>query len=103
MTFRRNISALALAFLLLGLQQLGFVHAFEHLRSKHEAGYALPPVAAEACAQCALLASGTDAVASSFAPAFATPGFVVPASTRFASRAVEAPAAYASRAPPVLP
>ena len=70
MTLRHHISAFVLAFLLLGLQHLGFVHAIEHLRSKHETGYVAPSLAADACAQCALLASGTDAVASSSAPAF---------------------------------
>jgi hypothetical protein len=102
MPLRRNLLAFALALLLLGLQHQGYVHAITHLGPKHETGLTAP-AAAEACAQCALLASGTDGVPSSFVPAFAVGTPSGHAIVRFASRPVAAPAVYASRAPPVLP
>jgi hypothetical protein len=98
---RRNFLALALAFLLLGLQHQGYVHALAHLAPKHEAGFTSQPVA-EACAQCALLGSGAEGIPSSFVPAFAVCAPAGHASAPFASRPVEAPAVYSSRAPPVL-
>lgn len=101
MSVRRTFLAFALAFLLLGLQHQGYVHALSHLGSKHEAGMAAP-AGAEACAQCALLASGADGVPGSFVPAFAAGAPAGHAIARFTSRPVAAPAVYASRAPPVL-
>lgn len=97
----RAFHAFLLAFLLLGFQQREVVHAFEHLGTRHgpSATLAHPGVA---CATCELLAAGADGVPATAFTAPVAGGDAAPASLDFVSRAVAAPAAYSSRAPPPL-
>jgi hypothetical protein len=99
---RRAPLAFLLAFLLLAFQQQVAVHALEHRPVQVETGFTAPAEPSAPCATCELLASGADSVAAS---AFVSPAFAGPhgfATVAFRSRAVAAPAAYASRAPPEL-
>jgi hypothetical protein len=54
------------------------------------------------CAECALLAAGSDTVQRDAPDAQVAPGTIRGALTAFRSRATAAPVYFASRAPPVL-
>jgi hypothetical protein len=98
---RRFLLPFLLSFALLGLQHETAVHAFAHYADRQADGLTAPH-AALACTVCELLASGGDGAPATFA-ASALPGAPPQAAaTGFATRAVAAPAVYASRAPPVL-
>ncbi len=98
----RKFTALALVFLLLGLQQELLVHPLTHMGSLQRGDASLQAPAADTpCVECALLAGATStAFGSAWAPpcvaaaddcsAFDTP-------SRFAT----APSYYQSRAPPL--
>jgi hypothetical protein len=102
---RRSIFFAVLTFLLLAMQNEGLVHPLGHLDSRmprpDKTEVALPHAVA-ACAECALLASGSGTVHGDL-PALQYPA---PATERswlaFRSRAADAPAYFSSRAPPVL-
>lgn len=102
---RRGILYAVLSFLLLAMQNEGLVHPLSHLdsRAAHpDRLEAALPHAVPDCAECALLAAGSDAsvgdVPAVHVAARATQG----ALTAFRTRAVDAPVHFASRAPPVL-
>jgi hypothetical protein len=102
---RRGILFAVLSLLLLAMQNEGLVHPFGHLDTRvarpHRTEAALPHVVA-ACAECALLAAGSDAVRGDV-PALHFPAAVTQgALTAFRTRAADAPVYFASRAPPVL-
>jgi hypothetical protein len=98
---RRPYLALVLSFLLLGMQQVASVHAFEHLASRHEQGAAAPHEV-EPCATCELLASGADGIPSPVHATAAECDTARALPVAFTSRTVAAPSCYASRAPPSL-
>jgi len=62
---------------------------------------ALPHTVA-ACAECALLAAGSDTVHRDAPAAQIAPGTILGALTAFRSRSTDAPVYFASRAPPTL-
>ena len=102
---QRIVVTFLLSLLLVGTQQEAQRHALEHLRPlltrAHDVGFQ-SPVVEVACAECALLVGGADAVI------FAVDALPGPAPDRerlafvYASRALAAPAYFQSRAPPVL-
>jgi hypothetical protein len=96
---RRPFFALALALLLLGFQHLALTHAYAHRGTHHEDG-ARTTDRAEACLACELLASGADGIPASSVASCLSPAPMGVSSVAFATRAVAAPAFYASRAPP---
>jgi hypothetical protein len=102
---RRGILFAVLSFLLLALQNEGFVHPLGHVDTRvarPDRPQAALPHGVAACAECALLVAGSDAVSGNVPalqfPAPATLG----ALTAFRSRTVAAPVHFSSRAPPVL-
>jgi hypothetical protein len=101
----RLVVAFLACLLVLGMQQESLRHAVEHLRPllqrAHDTGLQLP-VADAACAECALLAGGADAVAPHVAPVVDRAGVIPAGAVAFASRAVPAPVYSATRAPPAL-
>ena len=99
---RRALFAL-LAVLLLGMQHEGLVHPLAHLGEKlaraQDTGLAAP-TPSDACAECALLAAGGNAVSGTqHADAANAPpaGYL---RSRFHSHAAAVPAWFHSRAPP---
>ena len=102
---RRGILFAVLSFLLLAMQNEGFVHPLGHLDTRvarPDRPEAALPHDIAACAECALLVAGSDAVRGDV-PAlhFPTPA-TLGALTAFRSRTVDAPVHFSSRAPPVL-
>jgi hypothetical protein len=102
---QRTILTVVFSLLMLGMQLEGQRHALQHLGDRlhrpHEQG--MQQSQGEiVCAECALLAGTSNAVAGSSA----SPLPVVAANERVdpqvLSRRVAAPAYYSSRAPPVL-
>jgi hypothetical protein len=102
---QRVILTFLLSLLLVGMQQESQRHALEHLRPlltrAHDVGVQAP-VADDACAECALLAGGTDAVVSVFEALPSTAQNSEHGSFAFTPRAVAAPSYFQSRAPPIL-
>ena len=102
---RRGILFALLSFLLLALQNEGLVHPLGHLDTRiarPDTPEVALPHAVAACAECALLAAGSDAV-SGDVPALQFPApATLGALTAFRSRTVDAPVHFSSRAPPVL-
>ncbi len=97
----RAFVAIILSLLLLGMRQLEAAHSLEHLGSGHEPRATMPHDGG-ACSTCELLAAGADGVpAAAGTLAIAQDGTQV-AVVAFSTRAVAAPAAYSSRAPPRL-
>lgn len=102
---RRTALLAVLSFLLLAMQHEAQVHAFSHLGSQlarsQDTAFVVPHMD-DTCVECALLATGTAAPLGSQATiaAFAPPAQL--ASTAFASRAVDFPASFSSRAPPLF-
>jgi hypothetical protein len=102
---QRTVLTVLFSLLLFGMQLEGQRHEVQHLgdqlHQSHEQG--LQKSASNSpCIECALLASGSHAVAGSVA----SPALAIVDSggvgIRFASLAVAAPAYYSSRAPPTL-
>jgi len=99
----RRLVTLIFAFLLLVMQQAEHAHALTHIgewfHSSHDRALYIPNFESQ-CGICALFAGGSSAATGSTAATapphveFAIPTFVV------ASRSVDAPSYYASRAPP---
>jgi hypothetical protein len=104
-TFHSAVLTFVFSLLVLGMQLEGQRHALQHIGDRlhrpHEQGLQLPQ-AEIVCAECALLAGTSNAVAGSSTPEVP----VVAANERFSalflSRSVAAPTYYSSRAPPVL-
>jgi hypothetical protein len=102
---QRTVLTVLFSLLLFGMQLEGQRHEVQHLGGQlhrsHEQG--LQKSASNSpCIECALLAGGSHALASSAAsppPAVVDSGRV---GIRFSSLAVAAPAYYSSRAPPTL-
>ena len=102
---RRGILFAVLSFLLLSMQNEVLVHPLGHLGSRvaRPAGpEAALPHAVDACAECALLAAGSDAVRGNVPSLHFTAPATQGALTAFRSRAADAPVYFASRAPPAL-
>ena len=102
---QRTILTVLFSLLLFGMQLEGQRHEVQHLGDQlhrsHEQGLETSATNSP-CIECALLAGGSHAVASSVAslpPAIVDSGRV---GIRFSSLAVPAPAYYSSRAPPTL-
>ena len=102
---RRGILFAVLSFLLLAMQNEGFVHPLGHVDTRvarPDRPEAALPHDLAACAECALLVAGSDAV-SGDVPALQFPApATLGALTAFRSRTVDAPVHFSSRAPPVL-
>jgi hypothetical protein len=102
---RRAVRLAVLALLLLVMQHRGYVHPIEHFASRTghpQETLVSAPQADAGCAQCALLASGANALCCTLA---AVSPAVPPAAAPRALPALRAAAAGAwfdSRAPPVL-
>jgi hypothetical protein len=102
---RRAIRFAVLSLLLLSLQHQGYVHPIAHLAGfaphSRETTLSVPQLAAD-CVECALLASGTNAVHGESVPMLAAVAADGPAQIAFRSRAADSPSWFHSRAPPVL-
>lgn len=102
---QRLVLTFLLSLLLVGTQQEAHRHALEHLRPLltrvHDVGVHAP-VDEVACAECALLAGGTDAVASAIDAFPSRAQYRERPTFAHASRSVPAPTYFQSRAPPVL-
>ena len=102
---QRFILSFLLSLLLVGMQQEAQRHAVEHLRPLLERAHDVgvhTPIDEAACAECALLAGGADAVATG---ADALPSTARNGEGRtfaYESRAVPAPDYFHSRAPPTF-
>jgi hypothetical protein len=101
----RIVLAALFSLLLVGMQREMLIHEVGHLRAQVERGHdvALQKTASADCVECALLASGSNAVPSANTAAHegttpATP-FIAASDAGLASIA---PAYYQSRAPPHL-
>ena len=94
-----------LSLLLLSMQQEGAVHALSHLGPQlaraHDTGLASPQ-ADGACAECALLAGGANALPGHAGAIAAVVAATKRAPLAFRSRATAAPVYFSSRAPPFL-
>ena len=102
---RRPILIAVLSFLLLALQNEGLVHPFGHLDSRAprpDRTEAALPHAVPACAECALLAAGSDTVNGDSPALEAHAPIAERAWLAFHSRPADAPSFFSSRAPPVL-
>jgi hypothetical protein len=102
---RRGILFAILSFLLLAMQNEGLVHPLGHLDTRvarpDRPEAALPHTVA-ACAECALLAAGSDAVRGDIPALHFSASATQGALTAFRTRAADAPVHFGSRAPPVL-
>ena len=101
---RRPVLFAVLTLLLLAMQNEALVHSFAHLDSRvprpDRTEVALPHAVAD-CAECALLASGSNTLTRD-PPALHSRGPVTEyPQPAFQSRAADAPAYFSSRAPPV--
>jgi len=102
---RRPVLFIILSFLLLVTQGQVLVHPFAHLdprAARPDRVEAALPHAVAACAECALLAAGSDTVHREAPTSHLASSIVFGALTAFRSRATTAPVYFASRAPPVL-
>jgi len=101
----RDVLAILLALLLVGMQQEAQLHALTHvgdlLHRPHEQSLQTQ-VDDAACAECALLAGGSHAVPTNLATVRAGIARDERIFTSFSSHAVPAPSYYFSRAPPLL-
>ena len=90
---------------MLGMQLEGQRHALQHLGDRlhrpHEQGLQLPQ-GEIVCAECALLAGTSNAVATSSASPLPVDATNERPDAQFLSQSVAAPTYYSSRAPPVL-
>jgi hypothetical protein len=99
----RTALALLLCLLVVGMQQELQRHALSHFvgyAGAHER--AIPTPLDTTCAECALLAAGSAALAANAATPPCSAGAVPPAQGCAAMRAAERPSFYRSRAPPAL-
>ena len=101
----RIFVAAVLSLLLVGMQREALLHEVDHLRAKVAVGHAkvLQQSSAGECAECALLASGSNTApppptafvrAADPAPQLALTAAVAPAASK--------PSPYRSRAPPIV-
>jgi hypothetical protein len=102
---RRAIGLALLSLLLLSMQWQGHVHPVEHFArvAQHQQDTVLSTPQANAdCVECALLAGGFNAVHAQAAPVLPVGAVAEVACRQLQARAVDRPAWYRSRAPPVL-
>jgi len=101
----RQVIAILLALLLVGMQQEAQLHALTHgtdlLHRPHDQGLQTP-VDDTPCAECALLAGGSHALPTGLATVLPGAAEGERLFTSFSSHAVPAPSYYSSRAPPFL-
>lgn len=104
-TSRTVFLTFVFSLLMLGMQLEGQRHALQHLGDRlhrpHEQGLQLPQ-GEIVCAECALLAGTSNAVATSGAPTLNVVATNERLDAQFLSQSVAAPAYYSSRAPPIL-
>ena len=104
-TFRTAVLTFVFSLLMLGMQLEGQRHALQHLGDRlhrpHEQSMQLPQ-GEIVCAECALLAGTSNAVATSSASTLPVVAADERLDAQFLSQSVAAPAYYSSRAPPVL-
>jgi hypothetical protein len=104
-TFRSVLLAFVVSLLMLGMQLEGQRHALQHLNDRlhrpHEQSLQQPQ-GEIVCAECALLAGASNAVAGSAASTLPVVAPNERFDARLVSRSVAAPTYYSSRAPPVL-
>jgi CII-binding regulator of phage lambda lysogenization HflD len=104
-TSRTVLLTFVFSLLMLGMQLEGQRHALQHvgdrLHRPHEQGLQLPQ-GEMVCAECALLAGTSNAVATSSASTLTVVATNERIDAQFLSQSVAAPAYYSSRAPPVL-
>lgn len=101
---RRAILFAVLSLLLLSMQHQAYVHPIAHLgyaSHSQETGLSAPQLDV-ACVECALLASGANAVHGGSASAMLAVAAEVRAHAAIRSRAADVPSWFQSRAPPVL-
>jgi len=101
----RIVLAAVLSLLLVGMQREALLHEVDHLRAKVAVGHdkVVQKAAGGECIECALLASGTTGVPSP--PAAFVLAALADARAAIAVAAapvVSRPAAYRSRAPPIV-
>jgi hypothetical protein len=101
---RRPLVALALAFLLVGMQYGAQLHALEHVGNslKHTPDHSWTVPGSELCAMCALFAGGASALSGESTAGFVAPDVREIAPAPYASLATRVPSYYSSRAPPSL-
>jgi hypothetical protein len=99
---RRPVLYAVLSFLLLVMQGQALVHPFAHLGPRPDRVEAALPHTVAVCAECALLAAGSDIVHRDAPTPQLAVGAIQGALMAFSSRATAAPVYFASRAPPVL-
>ncbi|HZQ63386.1 MAG TPA: hypothetical protein VFC24_18650 [Casimicrobiaceae bacterium] len=99
----RIVLAAVLSFLLLGLQQEGAVHGYQHDAARLAAGgkATLQSSADGLCPTCVLIAGGTHAVASADASFHLAAHAFAALHRSYLSHDTLAPIYYASRAPPL--
>jgi hypothetical protein len=104
-SFHTAVLTFVLSLLMLGMQLEGQRHALQHLGDRlhrpHEQALKLPP-GEIVCAECALLAGTSNAVAGSDASMLPAVAANRRFDARFQSQSAAAPTYYSSRAPPVL-
>jgi hypothetical protein len=104
-SFHTAVLTFVFSLLMLGMQLEGQRHALQHLGDRlhrpHEQGLQLPP-GEIVCAECALLAGTSNAVAGSDASTLPAVAVNQRFDARFLSQSAAAPTYYSSRAPPVL-
>jgi hypothetical protein len=104
-TFLTVVLTVVCSLLMLGMQLEGQRHALQHLADRlhrpHEQGLQLPQ-GEIACAECALLAGTSNAIASSSVSSLPVVADTKRFDAQFLSQSVAAPTYYSSRAPPLL-
>ena len=104
-SFLTVVLTVLLSLLMLGMQLEGQRHALQHLGNwlhrPHEQGLQLPQ-GDIACAECALLAGTSNAIAGSRTSALPAVAANERIEAQLLSRSVAAPTYYSSRAPPIL-
>jgi len=99
------VLTIVFSLLMLGMQLEGQRHALQHLgdqlHRQHEQGLQLPQ-GEIVCAECALLAGTSNAIAGAIASIPPGAADTERFDAQFSSQSVSAPNYYSSRAPPVL-
>ncbi|HEY8623376.1 MAG TPA: hypothetical protein VIM74_05880 [Casimicrobiaceae bacterium] len=102
---QRTFLTVVFSLLMLGMQLEGQRHALQHIGDRlhrpHEQSLQLPQVGI-ACAECALLAGTSNAIAGGDASTLAVVAADERFDAQFLSQNVAAPTYYSSRAPPIL-
>lgn len=102
---QRTFLTVVFSMLMLGMQLEGQRHALQHLGDqlhRHQQQGLQLPQGEVVCAECALLAGTSNAVAGNSALPLLAAAAIERIHAQFSSRSVAAPTYYSSRAPPVL-